>query len=476
MSTSFASQPPVLEEVAEEVLRHWKGDKQAAAATLLDMGLRLPPLTVADEPLANAVLQHCGDRTAAAAQLSEMGLRLPEPEDVGSVEETEGVAEDRPQKRQRQGEIEGSEIEGPTQIPGLKESPVASATHVQGGGGTERAPMQDSATRHVSRSHSAAETICEAKASGHNPSPTPTMGPYMFMSAGFGHCVGSGALQAASCVPGAPAPVCTAASATALASRMRRFYSEGGPDRAKISIVYHWTGRKNFRSIDERNLQVPGAASKVQHATDEGYYGKGIYTSPEFSMYKGYGDDSRAFVCLALPGRQFPALFPDHLGAPLEPGYDSHISGDDNDGPRGTQWVFFSADQLLSLFLVDEKGVAAATAAASAVASYLRNNLLSAPNDALPLPVIAASGSKANGGGSKQKKNNTMSNLVASRPRACAKCGGVWDGCSSCSAPVTANPWTMTGGVGASRPIPRKRRGSENASGAATGPGYFFGF
>ena len=90
--------------------------------------------------------------------------------------------------------------------------------------------------------------------------------------------------------------------------------------------------------------------NKLAHQTDEGYYGKGIYTSPDPVYAKGYGHGAhKTFVCLSLPGKMFPSCYPRDLGKPLQKGYDSHYS-DDNRGKKPDQekeWVFFNSDQLL---------------------------------------------------------------------------------------------------------------------------------
>lgn len=140
--------------------------------------------------------------------------------------------------------------------------------------------------------------------------------------------------------------------AVAFLRRMRAMLAEGGPRRAKLDVVYHWTPEQNFVSIERGNLQVPGRAADVFHQTDEGYYGKGIYTSPRATAYTMYGKGAkRCILCLCLAGRQYPAQ--KAMGRALQKGYDSHTNGDSRDGVQGSQWVFFSSDQLLPLFLLD---------------------------------------------------------------------------------------------------------------------------
>ena len=70
---------------------------------------------------------------------------------------------------------------------------------------------------------------------------------------------------------------------------------------AKILIVFHGTAKHNFRSIIDSNLKVPDG-QEVKHATDEGYFGKGIYTSPSISYASAYGKGNPKVIA-ALVGR-----------------------------------------------------------------------------------------------------------------------------------------------------------------------------
>eukprot|EP01084_Bolivina_argentea_P206018 351832_1 len=113
-------------------------------------------------------------------------------------------------------------------------------------------------------------------------------------------------------------------------------------------IVYHWTKSSNFAPISKTGLKVPDG-NIIQHQTDTGYYGRGIYTSPDPKYAQGYGHGAnKLFVCLSLPGRQYKASYPQMLGKPLMDGYDSHISKDRNE----MEWVFFNSHQLLLCYLV----------------------------------------------------------------------------------------------------------------------------
>lgn len=128
---------------------------------------------------------------------------------------------------------------------------------------------------------------------------------------------------------------------------------------ARILVVYHGTGQQNFSKIVDGNLKVPGGGSGVRHATDNGYYGKGVYTTPDVNLALGYARGGCVFVCLALPGRQFSASLHDR-GKACRAGYDSHYGG------HGKELVFFSSNQLLPVFLVDAAQAGRASAGANA--------------------------------------------------------------------------------------------------------------
>jgi len=432
-------------QLAREVLCHCGGDLAAAAAQLQEMGLRLPPPPVASGEVAafasgavaHAVLHHCGgDRRAAAQQLREMGLRLPPPRKPP-----------RAAARSRTADI------------------AVTAT-------PEPLPAAEVAGRQTPSPPLKRRRSGEDKSLGSDGSSSPTVQPTVTSPATpTAETLAVEAVQVAGNTLGGPRPVCSSSSAASFVRRMRRMLSEGGAARAAVSIVYHWTPRSNFQPIDNRNLQVPGAATGVEHQTDEGYYGRGIYTSPDINIYRGYGGDAdRAFLCLCLPGRQFPALYPEHMGADLQPGYDSHISGDDNDGPAGTQWVLFSSDQLLALFLVDEAGVAVATAAAVRAIAHLSGRVASIADDPCT-PATSAPQRAARGGGPSGSLTAVGGGSLAgsgggAELRGCALCGGPrpgWEGCGSCA---------FMGQVARGRGGRAGRGGSGRGSGAA--PAYFF--
>ena len=131
--------------------------------------------------------------------------------------------------------------------------------------------------------------------------------------------------------------------------KYKRMCRDIGYKNVKPKIIYHWTNDHNFESIVENGLKVPDG-KLVTHKTDIGFYGKGIYTSPDPLYAKCYGGGTnKLFVCLSLPGRQYKAVYPDDLGCGLKDNHDSHISND----RCGKEWIFFSTEQILCCYLID---------------------------------------------------------------------------------------------------------------------------
>lgn len=137
-------------------------------------------------------------------------------------------------------------------------------------------------------------------------------------------------------------------------------------------VVYHWTPRKNFGSIIDTNLRVPDGRS-VFHQTDSGYFGTGIYTSPDFAYGQAYAyEDGACFICLSLPGRQHLSTYPQDNGRPqCRAGFDSHMSA-----CRGNmEWVFFDSAQLLPCYLVTQETQATALEAVESAKEELVGRL-----------------------------------------------------------------------------------------------------
>mmetsp|Transcript_10723 Transcript_10723/g.19944 ORF Transcript_10723/g.19944 Transcript_10723/m.19944 type:complete len:381 (-) Transcript_10723:327-1469(-) len=152
---------------------------------------------------------------------------------------------------------------------------------------------------------------------------------------------------------------------------MHSFREALGKKLAEPQIVYHWTQRTNFRGIIDSNLRVPDGRT-VFHTTDTGYYGRGIYTSPDFNYGRAYAyQDGACFICLALPGRQWASRYPQDCSRPRRSGYDSHVSAD----RKRMEWVFFSSAQLLPCFLVDDSNHLVALAAVRDSQQHFRDAL-----------------------------------------------------------------------------------------------------
>jgi hypothetical protein len=82
------------------------------------------------------------------------------------------------------------------------------------------------------------------------------------------------------------------------------------------------------------HIKVPGSDTGVTAKTGVGFYGHGIYLSPDPSVSLGYtsgsGEYTRLLVCAAVMGRFFPCRA-EMFGAPCEPGYNSHVSPCNNE-------------------------------------------------------------------------------------------------------------------------------------------------
>jgi len=137
---------------------------------------------------------------------------------------------------------------------------------------------------------------------------------------------------------------------------VRKFFqiaSSRGIELARPKIVYHWTPEKNINLIVDGNLKVPDGRN-VLHQTDEGYYGKGVYTSPSADYARSYGHGAKkTIMCLAICGNRYVASYPQMLGKPLKEGFDMHVSNDRNQ----MEWVFFNKDQLLPAFVIEPSRV-----------------------------------------------------------------------------------------------------------------------
>ncbi len=154
-----------------------------------------------------------------------------------------------------------------------------------------------------------------------------------------------------------------------------------GTRATPLAIVYHGTSRSNFRAIMEGNLRVPDGR-QVKHVTDDGFFGRGIYTTTDPRLAFAYAKDAIVFACLALPGRQYKATQKRDRGVPKKPGYDSHLGYEGDGAP---QLVFFDTDQVLPCYLVDQRNHTRAHAALERAVKCVAEKTGNArPSDGIP--------------------------------------------------------------------------------------------
>eukprot|EP01123_Difflugia_compressa_P000107 TRINITY_DN10211_c0_g1_i1.p1 TRINITY_DN10211_c0_g1~~TRINITY_DN10211_c0_g1_i1.p1 ORF type:complete len:342 (-),score=35.25 TRINITY_DN10211_c0_g1_i1:80-1084(-) len=117
---------------------------------------------------------------------------------------------------------------------------------------------------------------------------------------------------------------------------------------ARPQIAYHGTADTNINSILERGLLVPGMGegTDVSHATDNGWWGGGIYLSPNAGLSIGYcRGGKRLLICSVLMGK--PYTVNERIdGQGLKTHHDSHIAC------NGTEWVIFDPAQVLPCYLI----------------------------------------------------------------------------------------------------------------------------
>jgi hypothetical protein len=132
----------------------------------------------------------------------------------------------------------------------------------------------------------------------------------------------------------------------ALLSEYKSKYGNHSPF-IKPVWAYHGTKAIRMPSIEEKGLLVPGT-NGVTHATDSGWYGRGIYLSPNCDVSLGYSDDGRLLICAVLMGKIFKCH--NRLdGAGIQPNCDSHES------PGGDEYIVFNPGQVLPVFVIDTR-------------------------------------------------------------------------------------------------------------------------
>ncbi|KNC46843.1 uncharacterized protein AMSG_03273 [Thecamonas trahens ATCC 50062] len=118
-------------------------------------------------------------------------------------------------------------------------------------------------------------------------------------------------------------------------------------EEARPRLAFHGTRSSALASIAAKGLVVPGTEPGVKHRTDSGWYGRGVYFSPNFSVASAYASNSQVIVAAVVRGRVLSIPASDsttYRGQPCEPGYDSHEAGN--------EWIMFQAEQILPLFLL----------------------------------------------------------------------------------------------------------------------------
>jgi hypothetical protein len=110
------------------------------------------------------------------------------------------------------------------------------------------------------------------------------------------------------------------------------------------------TAPANIEKIKLSGLLVPGkeypGIGKIGHATDSGFWGKGIYLSPNASVSIGYcRGGSVLLINAVLMGKIFKCTGLIN-GQPLVAGFDSHTD------PSGNEFVLFDECQVLPCYAV----------------------------------------------------------------------------------------------------------------------------
>lgn len=118
-----------------------------------------------------------------------------------------------------------------------------------------------------------------------------------------------------------------------------------GEEMSYPVLAFHGTKETNIHSICNTGFRAPGDAN-FEHATDTGYYGRGVYFSeyPSYSM-KYIRGASKLLLCQVLPGKVYRCANLIH-GEPLERGHDSHTS------PDGKELVIFNSHHILPSYVV----------------------------------------------------------------------------------------------------------------------------
>eukprot|EP01095_Lingulamoeba_sp_RSL-Kostka_P007993 TRINITY_DN2616_c1_g1_i3.p1 TRINITY_DN2616_c1_g1~~TRINITY_DN2616_c1_g1_i3.p1 ORF type:complete len:101 (-),score=17.66 TRINITY_DN2616_c1_g1_i3:154-456(-) len=96
----------------------------------------------------------------------------------------------------------------------------------------------------------------------------------------------------------------------------------------------------------QKGLVVPSNDNGVHIANDDGWYGKGIYLSPEMCVARNYGDT--ILVCSVILGRKY-RCWKIINGKPCKKGYDTHLNAHFN---IMREYILFDPAQVLPCYLI----------------------------------------------------------------------------------------------------------------------------
>lgn len=132
-----------------------------------------------------------------------------------------------------------------------------------------------------------------------------------------------------------------------LCARFEKRFKEMRDQGITVSpeVAYHGTAEKNVDSILDTGFLLNKLASGTG---DRGWYGAGIYFSPNAQVSMGYSrGGKRLIVASVLRGRVWKCPKID-TGCALQKGYDSHTD------PQGNaEWVIFHEESILPCFTVN---------------------------------------------------------------------------------------------------------------------------
>jgi hypothetical protein len=115
-------------------------------------------------------------------------------------------------------------------------------------------------------------------------------------------------------------------------------------DELKPHVAYHGTSSENVRKIAETGFMLSKLAANTGN---RGYYGAGIYCSPQANYCMGYCRGGKELlVCAVLMGKRWkcPQM---EIGCAKKKGYDSHTD------PTGmAEWVLYEEAKILPCFIL----------------------------------------------------------------------------------------------------------------------------